>query len=165
MMRDAQRILRELRKAKQTNNDELFITTQADDIRHCIAEIKGPDGTPFEGHYFQIDLQIPQGYPIDPPIAKFLTPIFHPNIKFKQGEICLDILKAEWTPAWGIQTLCTAVQLLLSEPVPDSPLNTLAGNLLRYHDEVGYRSMASMYARKYAHKKNELMEKAKAEQQ
>lgn len=160
-MRDAQRILKELRKAKRDNNDEIWLETKEDNIRNWVAVIKAPEGTPYEGHYFKIDIIIPDGYPIDPPIAKFITPIFHPNVHFKKGDICLDILKNEWTPAWGIQTLCTAVQLLMGEPAPDSPLNTLAGNLLRLGDKVGYQSMGSMYARKFAPTKNVLMENEK----
>ena len=29
--------------------------------------------------------------------------VFHPNVNFKTGEICLDILKREWTPAWSLE--------------------------------------------------------------
>ena len=160
MMRDGQRILRELKKAKRENNDEIFLKAKEDNFRQWFAMIKAPEGTPFEGHYFELQIEIPGNYPIEPPRAKFVTPIFHPNIKFKNGEICLDILKTEWTPAWGIQTMCTAIQLLMGEPVPDSPLNTLAGNLLRLGDKVGYYSMGSMYARRYAPTKNIFLEEA-----
>jgi peroxin-4 len=154
MLRDAQRILHELKKAKTENNDELWLKAREDNIRNWIGVIRGPGGTPFEGHYYQIDILIPDGYPLDPPKAKFVTPIFHPNVHFKRGKICLNILKTEWTPAWSIQSLCTAVSLLMSQPAPDSPLNTLAGNLLRCGDDVGYYSMAAMYARKFAATRN-----------
>jgi peroxin-4 len=158
MLRDAQRILRELRKAKNDNNDDLWLKTKEDNIRNWIGVLKAPADSPFAGHYYHISIHIPDGYPIDAPKAKFITPIFHPNVHFKKGKICLDILKTEWTPAWSIQSLCTAVALLLSHPAPDSPLNVLAGNLLRIGDVVGYRSMASMYADKFAPTKNELFE-------
>ena len=161
-MRDAQRILRELSKLRSENSDELWLKSEEDDIRHWIGMIKGPDDTPFKGHYFLIDIRLTEGYPIEPPVAKFITKIFHPNIKFTDGTICLDILKTEWTPAWGISSLCTAIEVLLSQPVPDSPLNTLAGNLLRANDTVGYNSMASMYADLYAPTKNTLKEEDEA---
>jgi hypothetical protein len=57
--------------------------------------------------------------------------------------------------AWSIQSLCTAVALLLSDPAPESPLSTPAGNLLRVGDVVGYKSMAKMYAEKFARTTNE----------
>jgi peroxin-4 len=162
MLRDAQRILKELRTAKTDNNEELWLETQEDNIRNWVGVLKAPDGTPYSGHYFHISITIPDGYPIDPPTAKFTTPVFHPNVHFKEGRICLDILKTEWTPAWSIQSLCTAVVLLLSDPAPESPLNTLAGNLLRVGDVVGYKSMAQMYAEKFAPTTNEFYDRARA---
>ena len=47
----------------------------------------------------------------------FLTKIFHPNVQFDSGELCLDILKKEWTPAWTLQSVCRAVVALLSQRV------------------------------------------------
>jgi peroxin-4 len=158
--RDSTRILRELRQVQKENKDELFMAAKDDNIRSWIAVIKAPDGTPFEGHYYEVALTLPEGYPIDPPKARFLTPIFHPNIHFKKGKVCLDILKAKWTPAWGIQAVCNAISALLNSPEPDSPLNTLAANLLRFGDEVGYWSMASMYAKRFAATSNALFAKA-----
>jgi len=45
----------------------------------------------------------------------------------KTGEICLDVLRNQWSPAWTISTACTAVRALLESPEPDSPLNIDAG--------------------------------------
>lgn len=43
------------------------------------------------------------------------------------GEICLDILKTTWSPAWTLQSVCRAILALLSQAEPDSPLNCDAG--------------------------------------
>jgi len=92
-----------------------------------------------------VDVTVPPQYPMLPPAARFRTRVFHPNVHFKTGEICLDILKAAWSPAWGLQSAMQAVLSLLSDPEPDSPLNCDAGNLLRARDRRGFRSLARLY--------------------
>ena len=84
--------------------------------------------------------------------ALFASQVFHPNIHWKTGEICLDILKGAWSPAWTLQSVCRAILSLLANAAPDSPLNCDAGNLLRAGDVVGYNSMAHCYTVEYASK-------------
>ena len=73
--------------------------------------------------------------------------IFHPNIHFKTGEVCLDILKQQWSPVWTLSSVCRAILALLAHPEASSPLNCDAGNLLRAQDFRGYKSLAKMYTR------------------
>lgn len=51
--------------------------------------------------------QVGPEYPMAPPSIRFVTKVFHPNVNFDSGEICLDILKREWSPAWSLQVLST----------------------------------------------------------
>ena len=113
-------------------------------------QLEGPKETPYEGGNFSLYLRIPPDYPLTPPEARFKTRIFHPNIHFKTGEVCLDILKTNWTPAWTVLSVCQAILSMLSDPNADSPLNCDAGNLIRCQDMKGFDSLARMYTIDYA---------------
>jgi ubiquitin-protein ligase len=52
--------------------------------------------TAYAGGVFQLELFLPDDYPMTPPKIRFLTKIFHPNVD-KLGRICLDVLKSEFT--------------------------------------------------------------------
>ena len=63
-----------------------------DNLFNWVATLTGPDGTPYNGLSYKLSLTFPARYPYAPPIVRFQTPIFHPNVD-DQGNICLDILK------------------------------------------------------------------------
>ena len=103
-----------------SNKDELItMAAKKDNIREWRAIIKGPPSSPFENYEFILALEAGTEYPLTPPSIRFLTKCFHPNINFNTGEICLDILKKEWSPAWSLQSACRAVQSLLADPNSD----------------------------------------------
>jgi ubiquitin-conjugating enzyme (huntingtin interacting protein 2) len=60
-----------------------------DNLRALKGTIKGPDGTPYEGGVFTVNIEIPKQYPFEPPKMKFDTKIWHPNISSQTGAICL----------------------------------------------------------------------------
>ncbi|KAI5403321.1 E2 ubiquitin-protein ligase peroxin 4, partial [Lathyrus oleraceus] len=143
------RLFKEYKEVQREKTADPDIQLVCDDsnIFKWTALIKGPSETPFEGGIFQLAFSVPEHYPLQPPQVRFLTKIFHPNVHFKTGEICLDILKTAWSPAWTLQSVCRAIIALMAHPEPDSPLNCDSGNLLRSGDVRGYRSMARMYTR------------------
>lgn len=96
-------------------------------------------------------ITVPPTYPNNPPEIRFQTPICHPNVNFKTGEICLDLLKTSWTPAYGIVSTLEAVQQLLSAGgEPDSPLNIDLARLLREGDLVGAEALVRFYTQMLA---------------
>lgn len=51
-----------------------------EDLTHLKGYFKGPPGTPYEGGTYTIDVRIPGEYPFRPPIMKFDTKVWHPNV-------------------------------------------------------------------------------------
>uniref|UniRef100_A0A803N2U3 E2 ubiquitin-conjugating enzyme n=1 Tax=Chenopodium quinoa TaxID=63459 RepID=A0A803N2U3_CHEQI len=143
------RLFKEYKEVQREKTADPDITLVCDDtnIFKWTALIKGPSETPYEGGVFQLAFAVPEQYPLQPPQVRFLTKIFHPNVHFKTGEICLDILKNAWSPAWTLQSVCRAIIALMAHPEADSPLNCDSGNLLRSGDLRGFQSMAKMYTR------------------
>ena len=125
-----------------------------DDIFHWQATIIGPEGTPYHNGVFELRIDFPQDYPFKPPNVVFTTKIFHCNIN-SNGNICLDILKDQWSPALTISKVLLSICSLMDEPNPDDPLNIEAANLLN-QDLEAFNKKAAEYVKtvdSYAPKK------------
>lgn len=92
-----------------------------------------------------LDISIPTTYPLSPPKISFRTPIVHANIALRGGDICLDLLKEAWTPAYSILECVRAVRMLLSCPETDSPLNVDVAALIRGGDAMGARRLVEFW--------------------
>ena len=107
---------------------------EQDVINKLLVSIKGPDGSPYKDGIFQLEVEVPQSYPIEPPHIIFLTKIYHPNID-NNGLICLDLLKSKWKPTIQLAHLFIAIQDLLRYPNPDDPLVPEIADEMKYHME------------------------------
>lgn len=116
---------------KSIQKEETLVANPRDDnIMIWDAVVPGPDETPWEGGLFELVLTFGDDYPNSPPKVKFTTPgVFHPNV-YTTGDICLDILKAQWSPAYDVRTLLLSIQSLLAEPNPASAANAEAAELI-----------------------------------
>ncbi|KAF1943734.1 UBC-like protein [Clathrospora elynae] len=140
------RLMTELQTYQRDPNDALLELGPADDdVMHWRAVMKGVEGTAYEGGRWLLNISIPPTYPLSPPTIRFITPICHPNVDFKTGEICLDLLKTSWTPAYTISTTMTSIHQLLTSAEPDSPLNVDIAMMFRQGDDVGARSLIRWY--------------------
>ena len=92
------RLIKELKLLKTDPPENISAGQVGSDLFNWVGVIIGPQGTPYENGIFRVSINFPTDYPFKPPHVKFITKVFHPNISFETGAICLDILKDKWTP-------------------------------------------------------------------
>eukprot|EP01108_Squamamoeba_japonica_P009580 TRINITY_DN9035_c0_g1_i1.p1 TRINITY_DN9035_c0_g1~~TRINITY_DN9035_c0_g1_i1.p1 ORF type:complete len:188 (-),score=83.25 TRINITY_DN9035_c0_g1_i1:85-606(-) len=125
------RLQKELMTLMMSGNKDVSAFPDGDNLFSWI-------GTVFEGSKFKLSLKFPQNYPYAAPTVKFETPCFHPNVD-EHGNICLDILKEEWSAIYNVQTILLSIQSLLGEPNNASPLNAYAAQL--WDNQLEYREV------------------------
>uniref|UniRef100_A0A6B2LNQ4 UBC core domain-containing protein n=1 Tax=Arcella intermedia TaxID=1963864 RepID=A0A6B2LNQ4_9EUKA len=119
-----------------------------DDMFHWQATILGPDDSPFAGGVFFLDIHFPEKYPYFPPKVTFTTKVYHPNIN-KNGSICLDILKDQWSPALTISRVLLSISSLLTDPNPEDPLVPDIARQFK-SDKAAYEAAARDWTRRFA---------------
>ncbi|KAI8801335.1 ubiquitin-conjugating enzyme/RWD-like protein [Cladochytrium replicatum] len=107
------------------------------------ALILGPEKTPYENGLFEATLTFPQDYPLSPPVMKFKSHIFHPNV-YTDGTVCISILhppgddpnmyehaSERWSPVQSIEKILLSVVSMLAEPNDESGANIEASKMWR----------------------------------
>ncbi|RHY04066.1 hypothetical protein DYB25_011762, partial [Aphanomyces astaci] len=116
MNTNVKRLRKELVELRKSPEADMVLFPLEDTVTEWKAFIKAPADTPFQHRVFELRIVTTPLYPMEPPKMRFVTKIFHPNVHFVDGSICLDILKREWSPAWTLRAACLAVSSLLSDP-------------------------------------------------
>jgi len=158
------RIKKEWRRAQQSPIPG--ITTQPigesdDDMFHWTGSMIGPEGSPYQGGIFNVDIVLPRDYGFNPPLCRFTTKLFHPNISPEAyhpidcpggGEINVNILidglgDDVWNPALSIPTVLLSIQSLLTDPNPIQAVNRQAGDMLRDNSDKYNRTVQEWVGR------------------
>ena len=121
------------------NNNDLF---------NWDATIIGPTETPYEGGIFYLKMFFPPDYPFKPPKITFTTKIYHPNIN-NIGDICLDILKDQWSPALNVSKILLSICSILADPNPNDPLSPEIAVIYKQNKDK-FIANAREYTLKYA---------------
>ena len=123
----------------------------SDDLFELQATLMGPQGTPYEGGIFSLNIDFTNDYPFKPPRVAFKTRIYHPNVDSNSGRICQEhglsiICPDRWQPASSIRQPIRQVLIplfaILHDPV-------LEGCIINQDANLNYK-IASEWTRKYA---------------
>lgn len=125
------RLQQDLRELIKNKVDGIDASPCADNLFVWNAIICGPEDSIYESGAFQAQLLFPEDYPLRPPQVKFVSKVFHPNVWWDDGFICVDILKDGWMPSYDVLAILHSVRLLLADPNPLSPANLEAALLYR----------------------------------
>lgn len=86
LQKEHQDILKSSKKLPSSNpNDEDNIKKlepQPENIMNWTAVISGPKDSFYDGYCFELLISVPSNYPLVPPVIRFKTKIFHPNVLF-----------------------------------------------------------------------------------
>lgn len=149
-MSRVKRIAKELEECRQDTQSGVNLElVNESDLTHLTGYFQGPPGTPYENGVFKVDIVIPNEYPFKPPVMKFNTKIYHPNISSVTGAICLDILKDAWTPILTLKSSLISLQSLLQSPEPNDPQDAeVAKHYIT--NKKGFEETAAYWTKLYA---------------
>ncbi|KAM5221297.1 ubiquitin-conjugating enzyme E2 D2-like [Ctenodactylus gundi] len=142
------RLQKELQNMTQDPPPQCSARPVGDNMFLWKGRIEGPDNSPYQGGVFFLNIEFPVDYPFSPPNISFTTQICHPNIN-RAGEICLDILRSQWSPALTISKVLLSICSLLCDPNPENPLEPEIGKLY-LRDREKYEEIARKWTEKYA---------------
>lgn len=74
------RLIKELKEVSKNDTSGVKAAPVSEgNLRHLLATVEGPSGTVYEGGLFEVNVEIGQQYPFEPPKMKFITKIWHPK--------------------------------------------------------------------------------------
>lgn len=118
----SKRLLRELSDIKKSPPQSISLSlVDEKDYRVWQASFPGRIGTPFEGGYFHMIMEVSEEYPFMPPKSRLITPIYHPNFNEK-GQTCLYIEKEHWSPQLRLLNIAQAFEALTADVDTNDPL-------------------------------------------
>jgi len=142
-----QRIQREIRDLPRYQSKQWTATPRDGyDLMNWVATIQNLDVSRHRGKRYRLSIEVPGNYPFVAPKVRFIDKVQCENV-FYDGEICLDILKDQWSPAYTLWSLLEAIASVLT----DKPVSGLV-NKVRSVSEQAQNNMISISENTITHK-------------
>ncbi|XP_020802936.1 ubiquitin-conjugating enzyme E2-16 kDa-like [Drosophila serrata] len=148
-----ERIRRELNDFWKDPPDGCRIEANENNVFQWKAEIDGPPDSPYEGGIFKLKIIFHGEYPYRAPTVTFTTRIFHCNISLG-GIICLNILRADWSPVLTVASILISIRSMLTDPNTDDPLMPDHAAVYK-ENRLAYDSTARLWTSIYAKPESE----------
>ncbi|XP_053448179.1 ubiquitin-conjugating enzyme E2 U isoform X1 [Nycticebus coucang] len=133
---------REFREFKENNFEGITAFPVSEDKMKWEAEIEGLQNSFWHGLVLHLTINFTSEYNYAPPVVKFKTIPFHPNVSPHTGQPCIDFLDnpRKWSTSHTLSSILLALQVMLSNPVLENPVNLEAAQILM-KDESMYRTI------------------------
>ena len=145
------RLLKELRDLRKKGGSEGFSAGPSDEnnlFKWEVCLFGLPDDSLYSGGVFRILFEFGDQYPFKPPKVHFTTRILHCNVD-ASGNICLDILKENWSPVLTVEKVVLSILTLLDSPNEDDPLSISVAELYR-SNRPKHDTLVRTYVLRYA---------------
>ena len=144
------RLIQEYRSTiRLTDTDFVtFAPIPGSQLSHVSCTILGASDTPYEGGVFHLVAVVPNEYPMQPPVVRFLTKLYHPKIDY-EGRFYLSVLGGDWSPILTLQSVLVSITSLLSDLTTEDPLVPEISHEMLV-DMPKFEKTASEYTQKYA---------------
>jgi len=119
-----------------------------DDLYHWTGSIYVQSNSPYDGGLFLLDIVFRPDYPFKPPIVKFNTRIYHPNVN-SNGLLSVPILTDHWSPLITLKQVMLYLLNLITNPDIDYPMVPEIAQVYRT-DRNKYNTTAADWTRRYA---------------
>ena len=106
------------------------------DLMNWDATIQNLDDPRHRGKTYRLSIEVPGNYPFVAPRVRFIDRVQCENV-FYDGEICLDILNDQWSPAYTLWSLLEAISSVLT----DKPVSGLVNKVRTVSETEEYNTI------------------------
>lgn len=133
-----------------SNKKNIKIYLDDNEITKFICRYVIEDSKYYSGGIFDVQFKLNSDYPISPPVVKFLTRIWHPNIN-EDGVICFSLISKDYKPIFSLSRIVYGLRSLIELPNYTDPINKEAGICLECNEDE-FIEKAQRYIKLYCPK-------------